>query len=108
MKRLLVLAALVLVSCTHPKPAPTTPATEPAAVTSEVDQKTLAHCCEQCTGAASRDPAGMDISVKQCTSYPEEFNGGPGVDKECAAFFATAGTKLGDCQKLAAPEQPQP
>jgi hypothetical protein len=58
-------------------------------------------CCEQCTAAASRDPTGADISGKTCTTYPAEWNGGPGIDDECRAWFAAQPVPLavGDCRR---------
>jgi hypothetical protein len=56
-------------------------------------------CCDQCSSAAGRDPAGMDISVKSCLSYEGEFNGRPGVSKECAAYFRASPATLGDCRQ---------
>jgi len=61
-----------------------------------------ARCCAECTGAASRDPAGMDISGKTCTTYPAEWNGGPGISDECRAWFVAQpqSTLVGDCWKV--------
>lgn len=79
-------AALSLLSCA------TTPAVPPATTANR------ATCCAQCTSAAQRDPAGMDISVKDCRSYAgADFNGGPGVDPACVAYFAGTPTRLGEC-----------
>jgi hypothetical protein len=58
-----------------------------------------ARCCAQCAGAAQRDPTGADIAGKSCTSYPVEWNGGPGVDDDCRAWFVAQPQTLtvGEC-----------
>jgi hypothetical protein len=74
------------------------PTPEPAK-TSATDPK--ARCCEQCRGAAQRDPTGADISGKTCNSYPADYNGGPGIDDECRAWFAAQSQAMtvGDCSR---------
>jgi hypothetical protein len=42
----------------------------------------------------------VDISTKDCRSYAGDFNGGPGVDATCVAYFDAHHTLLGDCWKL--------
>ena len=58
-----------------------------------------ARCCAECSQASSRDPTGADIRGKTCTSYPAEWNGGPGLDDECRAWFVTNAHPplVGDC-----------
>ncbi len=56
-------------------------------------------CCDECSSAAGRDPAGMDLSAKNCLSYEGEFNGGPGVSEVCAAHFRSVPSTLGQCRQ---------
>lgn len=95
-----LLLAFVLAACSRGgKPAP---ASQPQASSADALH---AKCCGECTGAAARDPAGMDISGKTCTSYPAEWNTGPGVDDECRAWFAAQPQPLtvGDCRPVKQP-----
>lgn len=95
--RLLLVAALALAACSRAdKPAAGKSPAQAAAPASDLRAK----CCGQCGGAASRDPSGMDISGKTCTSYPAEWNTGPGVDDECRAWFVAQPQPLtvGDCR----------
>jgi hypothetical protein len=80
--------------------APAATATADAATATDSDAAQHAACCNQCSAAAGRDPAGMDIATKDCRSYAGEFNGGPGVDDACLAHFKSVPTLLGDCWKL--------
>lgn len=81
----------------------TAPVASPSPVVATDDGAKRAACCAQCTSAAQRDPAGMDISVKDCRSYAgAEFNSGPGVDEACVAYFTSTPTTLGACSKEAA------
>ena len=91
MRRLLA-ALLLLCACSHANSSG--PAAKPS-----TDETRRATCCAQCGAAASRDPAGMDISGKTCTSYPAEWNSGVGVDDTCRAWFAAQAQPLtvGDC-----------
>lgn len=63
-----------------------------AACTNEVDL--LPECCQQCTLAASQDPAGMDISLKQCRGYDEK------LDKQCREFFEEKPMRVGECRLI--------
>jgi hypothetical protein len=75
-------------------------ATAPAVVAADAGGRRAA-CCAQCTSASQRDPAGMDISVKDCRSYAgAEFNSGPGVDEDCVAYFTATPTTLGACSQV--------
>jgi hypothetical protein len=94
-RALLIAASLFAASCATDRPAA---ATTPTATPSP----SRAECCAQCAGAGKRDPAGMDISIKDCRAYAgAEFNGGPGVTEACVAYFATTRTTLGECWKEA-------
>jgi hypothetical protein len=68
-----------------------------------LDASLRERCCEQCAAAAARDPAGMDIRGKTCTSYPFEWHGGRGVDDECRAWFVAQPrpTLVADCEGAA-------
>ena len=59
----------------------------PAKATGGAPEQKL-RCCQQCNGAAGRDPTGADISGKTCNSYPADYTGGKGIDDECRAWFA--------------------
>lgn len=97
-KALLSVVFLFASSCVTDRPAA---ATKPPAAAA-APSPTRAECCAQCSGAGKRDPAGMDISVKDCRGYAgADFNGGPGVNDACAAYFATTRTTLGECWKEA-------
>jgi hypothetical protein len=95
---------LLLGACGHASRAadakPAAANTAPADAPSGGDAALHAACCKQCASAASRDPAGMDISTKDCRSYAGEFNGGPGVDDACVKHFGDVHTTLGECWKL--------
>jgi hypothetical protein len=70
------------------------------ATATDNDSVLHAQCCNQCGSAAGRDPAGMDISTKDCRSYAGDFNGGPGVDDACVKHFEATRTSVGDCWKV--------
>jgi hypothetical protein len=94
---LTVVMFLALGSCSRSdKPASSPPSSEMSATMAALKEK----CCAQCAGAASRDPAGMDISGKTCTTYPAEWSSGPGIDDECRAWFASQPQPLtvADCR----------
>ncbi len=100
MRSLALLALAALCSCGSSRPA----ANEKAAAAVQPTAPAVdlrARCCAQCTGAASRDPTGADISGKSCTAYPAEWNGGVGVDDECRGWFVAqpATLTVGDCRK---------
>lgn len=78
----------------EPDPSGTGTATAP---TAGDDAETRRTCCEQCSSAAGRDPAGMDISIKSCTAYRGDFNGAVGVDETCFQYFEANPTTVGDC-----------
>src|SRR5687767_7495546 len=75
-------------------------AAAPAAATADRDAESRGRCCAQCAAAADRDPTGADISGKTCTSYPMEWNGGPGVDDACRGWFVAQRHSLtvGECR----------
>jgi len=52
-------------------------------------------CCQQCTQAASQDPAGMDISGKDCRGYDEKLT------KRCVKYFEANAKKVEECSLLA-------
>jgi hypothetical protein len=118
MKRLgiVLVLATTLLGCAHEKSAPATdPTTSPpsgeAAPPSGPSRKIggdeaslQAGCCAQCTGAAKRDPVGMDVGTKDCRSYAGDFGGQPGVDPACTTHFGERVTTVGDCW-AAYPEQ---
>ena len=103
--RTLGLGTLLLLAfsgCAHDKNAAAGDKT--AAAPTENAAIVLRHeCCAQCAGAAKRDPAGMDLSGKDCTSYAGDFNGQPGVDVRCVAHFGQQPTTVGACWQ----EQPE-
>ncbi len=49
-------------------------------------------CCQQCSAAAAQDPAGMDISLKQCRGYDER------LDQQCREFFEESPMKVEECR----------
>lgn len=63
-----------------------------AACTNEVNL--LPECCSQCTTAASQDPAGMDISDKNCWGYDEKLS------KECREYFEENRKVVGECRLI--------
>lgn len=83
------LGFLLIAACAESTPPPRS---APAAVPS------LADCCVQCRQSAQRDPAGMDIRSKPCSSYPPEWNGAAGVDDSCRVRLQEARVTVGDCQ----------
>jgi cytochrome c5 len=78
------------------------PATQPT------DAALRERCCAQCAAAAARDPAGMDVREKTCTSYPAEWNGGPGVEDACRAWFVAQREpmRVGECDRTGAGAAP--
>ena len=96
MPRALLLAVLIA-SCACTKSSAPAPATQPLGT----EQAQRERCCAQCSAAASRDPAGMDLSGKTCTSYPAEWNGGPGLQDDCRGWFVAQPRPLtvGECAK---------
>lgn len=89
MRRLIGILGVVAACGSKPAARPAEP--RPAQVEPSDD---LRLCCEQCSAAASSDPAGMDIRGKACTEYRGQP---PGVDDACAALFQEHGTLVGDC-----------
>lgn len=83
----------------RPMPA-VAPTSEPAATPD--NSARLRDCCRQCTAAASRDPAGVDLSVQPCSRYGTEPAGGgpPALDADCARLLTEQRTLVGACQKL--------
>ncbi len=63
-----------------------------AACTNEVNL--LPECCSQCTAAASQDPAGMDISDKNCRGYDERLS------KQCREFFEEMPRRVEECRMM--------
>ncbi len=53
------------------------------------------NCCQQCTAAASQDPAGMDISGKDCRGYDQKLT------KECRNYFEENLRTMGECRLAA-------
>ncbi len=100
MRTLALLALAALAACGSSRPA-SNDKTPAAAPTAGAPQDLRARCCQQCTGAAGRDPTGADISGKSCTAYPAEWSGGVGIDDECRGWFAAqpATLRVGDCRK---------
>ncbi len=94
-----LLLSLLLTAACH-SAANDKPATSPS---DEGAVALHAECCTQCAGAAKRDPAGADLSGKDCTAYAGDWNGQPGVDVKCVAHFGQKPTTVGECWK----EQPQ-
>ncbi len=97
MPRALLFAVLVASCACTKSSAPAPAATQPLGT----EQAQRERCCAQCSAAASRDPAGMDLSGKTCTSYPAEWNGGPGVLDDCRGWFVAQPRPLtvGECAK---------
>ena len=87
MRAACLMLVLGLAGCAGSR-APKQEEAAPAKTTAGGAPEQKLRCCEQCRGAASRDPTGADISDKTCNSYPAEWNGGPGIDDECRAWFA--------------------
>ena len=89
-----MMVALMLAGCAGSR-APTPEPAKTAAPEPKV------RCCEECRGAAQRDPTGADISGKTCNSYPADYNGRPGIDDECRAWFAAQPQPMtvGDCSQ---------
>jgi hypothetical protein len=94
---------LALVGCTRstkPERSPGDAAAKDAAATETAPANVRAGCCAQCSAAAKRDPAGMDLRSKDCRSYAGEWNGAPGVDAACVEHFAASPATVGDCWAL--------
>ena len=80
---------------TPPEPAPA-PDTTQAPATPEAS-KSL--CCGQCQYAASKDPAGRDISMDPCAGYAGyTVNGKVTVDQACSAWFLDHPMTVSDCR----------
>ena len=104
------LSCVAAAGCQKPAgtaPAPTAqtegvrPSASAANPTNADDARTrLLSCCKQCSDAASRDPAGNDLTVVPCTKYRGTWNGNPGVDEKCAALFQEQNTLVGSCWAL--------
>ncbi len=49
-------------------------------------------CCQQCLDAASQDPSGYDIAIKECASYD--------LSKDCANYFEKNEMTVGECREI--------
>ncbi|MEK6950899.1 MAG: hypothetical protein AABX13_04215 [Nanoarchaeota archaeon] len=74
---LALLPALLLVSCAEEQ---------------DVQKDLETKCCQQCRQAASQDPAGMDISLKQCRGYDDK------LDQQCREFFTGNPLRVEECR----------
>jgi hypothetical protein len=72
-----LLLALLLVSCAEEQ---------------EVQENQENICCQQCRQAASQDPAGMDISLKQCRGYDDR------LDQQCRDLFEESPMRVEECR----------
>ncbi len=46
-------------------------------------------CCQQCLTAASQDPSGYDISIKECAGYD--------LSEGCTLYFEQNEESVGEC-----------
>ena len=82
---------------TEHAPAPTVLATSAAASPEEPASKT--RCCSQCSEAASKDPAGRDISMNLCSGYAGYVvNGQAPLDEACTSWFDGNPLTVLDCR----------
>ena len=56
----------------------------------EIAEKEIS-CCQQCLDAASRDPAGYDISIKECSRYE--------LSQGCGKYFEKNEVRVGRCRE---------
>lgn len=49
-------------------------------------------CCQQCLDAASQDPAGYDISIKECYRYE--------LSEGCINYFEQKEARVGECREV--------
>ena len=50
------------------------------------------NCCQQCLDAASQDPAGYDISIKECSRYE--------LSPKCTQYFEQNEVRVGECREV--------
>jgi hypothetical protein len=72
--------------------------TNPQTVQEEVSD-TERRCCAQCGDAASKDPAGRDISLDLCAGYSGYVvNGQAPLDAACGDWFKAHPHTVADCR----------
>jgi len=49
-------------------------------------------CCQECLDAASQDPSGYDISIKECSQYE--------LSERCVTYFEQDGGRVGECREV--------
>lgn len=71
----------------------------PAAAGDSEEVASKSKCCGQCSEAASKDPAGRDISMNSCSSYAGySVNGQTPLDDLCVKWFDANPLTVMDCR----------
>lgn len=102
---LLPVLCLLLCACAGTKPQTvdeSTPQTVEASTPQSIDEDvsdTEQRCCSQCGDAASKDPAGRDISMNSCAGYiGYVVNGQAPIDAACGDWFKAHPHTVADCR----------